>query len=181
MLDRLNYRYSGPGTVLSFKANSQYVVTAYLQLGSYKLYIWAASYNASNYPRINITTWVSDNYLNVALRYSVRIKYSALSESFYLYAVRTPNTGQDIISISPIATYEPRAFFKSYFDAIAIRDVIKNSRYKIYYSYVKDSGVELNAQDIYINKTVHSHRSYNIGTNNCANKIEANDKVVVIA
>ena len=117
----------------------------------------------------------------VQFRNNVQIKYAALSESFYLYVDRTPHYSNDNIIIASIATHDWKIFFKSYFDAIAIRDVIKNSRYKIYYSYVKDSGVELNAQDIYINKTVHSHRSYNIGTNNCANKIEANDKVVVIA
>ena len=134
----------------------------------------ATSYNASANPKITTSIW--DSYQR-----GYEVQYSASSETFYLYVVRFYTDEKDLILTSTLATNDQKLFIKSYFDAITIRDVTKNSRYKIYYSYVKDSGVELNAQDIYINKTVHSHRSYNIGTNNCANKIEANDKVVVIA
>ena len=67
MFDRLNYRYTGRGIVLLFRANSQYVVTAYTNVEDLSIDIWAASYNASTNPRINIATWWSLDYGNGAI------------------------------------------------------------------------------------------------------------------
>ena len=87
-----------------------------------------------------------------------------------LYDIWIGNTG-------PSSVYDQA---RSLPHAIAIRDY-SSQLAKIYYSVNCSESICINTEVVEVNYTVRSATNYTIGSRNCANLIEVNDKIVAIS
>ena len=169
------YSLSSYGPVTLHKANSEYVITVYSNSSTNQMKTNIAAFNASS----NTSMYQGELTLRLG-RTSYQPIGFAFSESFSMFL--TTNGSSSLYDIW-IGTTGPTSLYgrsRSQPSAIAIRDY-SSELAKIYYSVSCGGDICLNTEVVDVNYTISSSENYTIGSRNCANLIEVNDKIVAIS